>query len=252
MNQFNPADPPSRQLQAQLEWSIDYGASSHRSFRDAQEQPDSSVHELAVRPTGCSPECSTSRLERMGSPIHLSSLEPDSSDSGASSTVSSPSHCHNTKLARRNLVSNSTGHDQPTTAKALPPRRSSRLKRTRNPVEEPDMELERMERQCRINTRKRGLHEITVNLIRDATTEITKRGRYKGVQRQFLEWCKKNNHDFFTPNPVTVMSFLAASFQSQRWKLNTVDTYKSRLLQLYPGVTIFQQDPDFNNFFRVL
>ncbi|KAF9090467.1 hypothetical protein BGX27_002257 [Mortierella sp. AM989] len=100
--------------------------------------------------------------------------------------------------------------------------------------------------------RQRGLHENTINLIRDATSEVIKRSRYKGVQRQFLEWCKKNDQDFFTPNPVTVMNFLAANFQSQHWKSTTVDTYKSQLLQLYPGVTVFQQDPEFNNFFKVL
>ncbi|KAF9342179.1 hypothetical protein BGX26_008119, partial [Mortierella sp. AD094] len=200
------------------------GPSSHRSFCDAQEQPNSSFHELEVRPTGSSPECSTSRVERMGSPLHMSSLEPDSSDSGASSTVSSPGHRHNTELARCDMVSNSTGHDQPATTNALPTRRSSRLlKRARDPIEEPDMELERMERQRRINMRKRGLNETTVNLIRDATTEIIKRGRYRGVQRQFLEWCK-NKHDFFTPNLVAVMNFLAESFQSLHWKATTVDT----------------------------
>lgn len=114
------------------------------------------------------------------------------------------------------------------------------------------MVLERMERQRRLVMLNRGLDETTVNLMQDAATEALKRKNYKGVQRRFLQWCMDNDVDFFTPNPASVLNFLSWGHRTLGWKATTVDNYRAHIIHLYPGSTIFTNDPDFQRFTKIL
>jgi len=109
-----------------------------------------------------------------------------------------------------------------------------------------------MDRQRRLAMLSRGLDETTVNLINDAATETLRRKAYKGVQLRFLEWCINNKADYFTPSPATVLNFLSWGHRTSKWRATTVDNYRTKIVQLYPGSTAFTDDPDYLRFSKVL
>ncbi|KAF9399515.1 hypothetical protein BGZ76_007902, partial [Entomortierella beljakovae] len=152
----------------------------------------------------------------------MPSMESNSTNISSTSTTTIISDSNNSKLVRRHLVSCSSTDGKATSSSLTSIRRSPRIaKRQRDNDEEPSLVLARMEHMRRKAMTNRGLNESTINLLQDATSQVLKKKNYAGAQKRYLQWCKQNNVDFFTPNVASLINFLEWGHRELKWQAST-------------------------------
>jgi hypothetical protein len=58
--------------------------------------------------------------------------------------------------------------------------------------------------------------------------------RYAQIQARYLQWCQTYNHNPFDDRAATVLNFLAEGRSQRNWAPNTLSSYRSAILDMFP------------------
>ncbi|KAF9367017.1 hypothetical protein BGX21_007921, partial [Mortierella sp. AD011] len=76
-------------------------------------------------------------------------------------------------------------------------------------------------------------HGILTKLF-DSKAAQTRYKRRRPGQDAFVQWMQDRGREPLNPSPMDIMNFLEYGLQEKKWKLTTVNNYKSAILQLFP------------------
>ncbi|KAF9079294.1 hypothetical protein BGX23_004457, partial [Mortierella sp. AD031] len=179
-------------------------------------------------------------------------MEPDPQSTSEDQTGEDHGHHHSTQLVRSNLGTHHSefGDDPPNPPPTLSSSGSKR-KRTRSPIEEPNLVTDGLERKRR-RLAADGYDTAVIDILTRSETEIRKQARYSYIQKVYHRWCQDNKLDPFSANPSNVLNFLAWGHSTKRWRSSTVAGYRAQILALFDDKTPFDNNDTFSQFFKIL
>ncbi|KAI7847263.1 hypothetical protein BDC45DRAFT_452073 [Circinella umbellata] len=241
-SQLNPADPPSRQLRQQLEWSVDQKFFNHL---DQLWGP----HHLDCFATQLNHKLS---MENMEMCLCVSTMEPSPTYNKQNSTRENSSNNNHTTLTQCNMVSNSsaTQHTEPNNSASLSNSRSTQPRST-SPSQESSLAYDRMAYK-RQRLTALGVDEEAAHILLNPTHNQQRTKQYQPIQRRFITWAQQHQIDPFTPNPVHVVNFLAYGRVHLKWATSTCAAYRSAILDLYHDTSKFHNNQTYQEFFIAL
>jgi len=88
----------------------------------------------------------------------------------------------------------------------------------------------------------------------DSKAAQTRQKRRMPGQQAFILWMQDQGRDALNPSAMDLMNFLDYGLDEKKWKLTTVHTYKSAILQLFPIKKQLQikEDALFKDFLKVM
>ncbi|KAF9326476.1 hypothetical protein BGZ91_001913 [Linnemannia elongata] len=80
-----------------------------------------------------------------------------------------------------------------------------------------------------------------------------RKGRMPG-QQAFIQWMQEQGRDPLSPSAMDLMNFLDYGLDEKKWKLTTIRTYKSAILQLLPAAqqVEIKEDELFREYLKVM
>ncbi|CAO3623138.1 unnamed protein product [Mucor hiemalis] len=197
--------------------------------------------------------CSSDTMEPMDTGVSLPSVEPVTTLPTTPPTTSDFSHNNHAELAERDLVSNPTEaqqHATETNSITSSPSCIPTIRRTSE--EELQVESASLERK-RQRFAVDGYDDNALHVFMHPEANLTAR-QYTPIQKRFLEWCELHRHDPLHSNPSYSINYLAYGYHHNSWKMATVLTYNSAILDLYDATErdILVNTPSFQKFFNNL
>ncbi|KAF9368829.1 hypothetical protein BGX21_006313, partial [Mortierella sp. AD011] len=226
----------------------DVGTTSRRSLCFTQEQESGPIRLLEAPSHSFSSGCPSTPMELVGTPMDMSALEFDTQDSTSNSGRENQGNIDNASMGRGVMVPDSqnigdTPSSHNSTQQSLSRKRT--LRQRARP--EPNMGSQRLESR-RSTLLAAGASENVTALICDSPSAIRRHKSYEQVQINFARFTEDNGRDPKTPDPISIMNYLAHGYFELGWATTTVFNYRSKILQLYDNTDAITSYPGYSSF----
>ncbi|KAG0326078.1 hypothetical protein BG004_003040 [Podila humilis] len=181
-------------------------------------------------------------------------MVPNQQGSSEDQAGQSQSDSHHSVLDERALVPYDHGHvNRQTLEDPEETSLTSSGKQPAHPRQESNVVTLRMERR-RQQAVDKGAGIGVLTKLFDSKAALTRRKRQMPGQQAFILWMQERGHDALNPSAMDVMNFLNYGLDEKKWKLTTVHTYKSAILQLLSSKKQLEikEDDLFKHFLKVM
>ncbi|KAG0224696.1 hypothetical protein BGW41_004970 [Actinomortierella wolfii] len=174
------------------------------------------------------------RLVTVDEGVRVSTLGSHQQSVAEDQTGQGQGHSHHSLLEERALVPYDHGHDNEQADTDSSERRvTSTRKRSTHPGQKPDVVTDSMERR-RQQAISQGAGAGVLAKLFDSKAARSKYKRRGTGQQAFISWMQVKGRDPLNPTAMDIMNFLDYGLEDRKWRLNTLLTYKSAILQLLP------------------
>ncbi|KAF9112604.1 hypothetical protein BGW39_004012, partial [Mortierella sp. 14UC] len=157
-------------------------------------------------------------------------------------------------LDERSLVPYDHSHvDRQASKDPEEPGLTSTGKQPTHPREESNVVSVSMERRRQQAVDKGAGAGVLTKLFDSKAAQTRSKRRIPG-QQAYIQWMQARNRDPLNPSAMDLMNFLDYGLEEKKWKLATVHTYKSAILQLFPikRQLEIKEDELFRDFMKVM
>ncbi|KAG2187196.1 hypothetical protein INT44_004868 [Umbelopsis vinacea] len=222
---FNPADSPSRRLDAQLEWQI---SKEYFNYLNRRWGPHQVCH-LASASNSNAHGRSIVPVDQPRSSICLSTLEPYHASHQQSTSRTHQHDVDHTAMDVGNVVPYDTLINQSSSTDSTSPSRTSSARpRSPSAPEEPSLAVSGLGLKMRRLTAE-GVDERALTII--ASAQGRTQARKDNLQDRYIRWCL--SHSCNPQSPASLVNFLADARITRGLAASTLQAYRSTLLDLF-------------------
>ncbi|KAF9343377.1 hypothetical protein BGX26_005833, partial [Mortierella sp. AD094] len=233
---------------------VDMGSPPYRPIRNSSERQGSSIHLMEEGGNSLEPGRVQQLLVQHEQSLRVSAVVSNQQGPSEDQAGQGQGDGHHSVLDERALVPYNHSHvGRQASTDSEEPSLTSSGEQSTHPREEPDVVAISMEHR-RQQAVDKGAGAGVLSKLFDSRAAQTRRKRRIPGQQAFIRWMQEHGHNPFNPSAMDLMNFLDYGLEEKKWKLTTVHTYKSAILQLFPikQQLKIKEDELFKDFSKVM